>query len=279
MHAVPGNPFSREGKTSEAVEEKLNERFHLDQPATVQYLYYLKGLTEFDLGPSIKFENYDVTDLIGKGFPVSARLGLLATAVMVIFSIPIGIAAAVNRGKISDKILLALTTFGIGVPSFVMASLLIRIFAIELEILPVYGVDEWKGYVLPAAALSVGAIANLTRRVRTSVSTVLCMDYIVTARAKGAGRFRILFIHALRNSLIPIVTVLGPTIASLVTGTFVIEKIFAIPGMGRYFVEAINNRDYTMIMGITIFYAIILNGMMLVVDILYSLIDPRIRYE
>ena len=277
MHAVPGSPFTKEGKTSPQIEEKLNEKYHLNEPVIVQYQYYLKDLVHLDLGPSIKYENMSVNELISLGFPVSAKLGLIAVGLVVIIGIPVGVLAALKRGKVWDKIVLIFSTVGIAVPSFVLATLLLYVFATKLKLFPMYGVTDPKGYILPAIAMAGLSMATITRMTRSSLLDILSQDYMVTAKAKGLSGFRIFFIHALKNALIPIVTVLGPTIATLLTGTFIIEKIFAIPGMGRYFVESISSRDYTVIMGITIFYALILNIMILLVDIIYVLIDPRIK--
>ncbi len=277
MHAVPGGPFTTDRKLPAEVEIAIMEKYHLDDPIIKQYFDYMKGLVRFDLGPSFKYDGMSVNDLIVLGFPVSARVGLIAGLLVVFIGIPFGIVSGLNQNKYKDKVIMGIATFGIVIPSFVLATILLYIFSVRLKILPFYGVDSWKGYVLPGISLAAFSIAYITRLTRSSILEVMSQDFMITADAKGLKRKDIIIKHALKNALIPIVTVLGPTIASLLTGTFVIEKIFAIPGMGKHFVNAISNRDYTVIMGITIFYALFLTIMIFIVDIIYALIDPRIK--
>ena len=240
---------------------------------------YLGGVLRGDFGPSYKYTGKDVNDFISNGFPVSAKLGGLTVIFVVLASIPMGILAAVKNGKWQDMLIMALATIGVTIPSFVIASLLIYVFSFRLELLPTFGLDSWKGYILPMIAMGGYSISFLARLMRSSLLEVMGQDYIRTARAKGISEVRVIWKHALRNALIPVITVLGPTIANLLTGSFVIEKIFAIPGMGGYFVNSVTQRDYTTIMGMTIFYATVLIAMIFLVDLFYCLIDPRIKYE
>ena len=237
------------------------------------------GLLRFDLGPSFKYQGKTVNDFIENGFPYSAKLGGITLIFVLCASIPMGIVAALKNGKWQDMLLMAIATIGVTIPSFVIATALIYIFSFKLQWTPVYGVDSWKGYILPVIAMGGYSVSFLARLMRSSLLDVMGQDYIRTARAKGISETRVIVKHALRNALIPVVTVLGPTVANLLTGSFVIEKIFAIPGMGGYFVNSVTQRDYTTIMGMTVFYAAFLIAMVFIVDMFYCLIDPRITYE
>lgn len=279
MHSVPGGPFTSDRKVSEEVEAALNEKYHLDRPLTEQFADYVGGVVRGDLGPSYKFPGKDVNDFISNGFPVSAKLGLITLVFVLLAALPMGILAAVKNGKWQDMAVMAAATVGVTIPSFVIATVLIYLFSFKLNILPTFGVDTWKGYVLPVIALGGYSISYLARLTRSSLLEVMGQDYIRTARAKGLPEWKVIVKHAIRNALIPIITVLGPTVANLLTGSFVIEKIFAIPGLGGYFVNSVTQRDYTTIMGVTIFYASFLMAMIFIVDIFYCLIDPRIKYE
>ena len=210
---------------------------------------------------------------------MSARLGFITIVFVLLAAIPMGILAAVKNGKWQDMVLMAVATIGVTIPSFVIASVLIYVFSFKLNVLPTYGLDTWKGYILPVAALGGYSISYMARLMRSSLLEVMGQDYIRTARAKGLSEIKVVLKHGMRNALIPVVTVLGPTIAGLLTGSFVIEKIFAIPGLGGYFVTSVSQRDYTTIMSVTIFYASFLMAMILLVDMFYCLIDPRIKYE
>ena len=274
MHAVPGGPFTSDRNLSEEVEAALNAKYHLDDPLPKQFFDYLKGLLHGDFGPSYKFTGKTVN-----GFPVSGKLGGITIIFVVLASIPMGILAAVKNGKWQDMLVMAVATIGVTIPSFVIASVLIYVFSFKLNVLPTYGLDTWKGYILPVVALGGYSISYMARLMRSSLLEVMGQDYIRTARAKGLSEIKVILKHAMRNALIPVITVLGPTIAGLLTGSFVIEKIFAIPGLGGYFVTSVSQRDYTTIMGVTIFYASFLMAMILLVDIFYCLIDPRIKYE
>ncbi len=279
MHAVPGGPFNGEKQVSKAVMDALNEKYKLNDPLWKQFIDYVGGLLRFDLGPSFKYQGKTVNDFIENGFPYSAKLGGITLIFVLLASIPMGIISALKNGKWQDMLLMALATIGVTIPSFVIATALIYVFSFKLQWTPVYGVDTWKGYILPVIAMGGYSISFLARLMRSSLLDVMGQDYIRTARAKGISETRVIVKHALRNALIPVVTVLGPTVANLLTGSFVIEKIFAIPGMGGYFVNSVTQRDYTTIMGMTVFYAAFLIAMVFIVDLFYCLIDPRIRYE
>lgn len=279
MHIVPGGPFTQEKQIPASVKAALEEKYHLNDPLPKQYFDYLKGLLRFDLGPSFKYTGKTVNDFIESGFPYSAKLGLVTLLFVLLTSIPMGIVAALKNGRWQDMVLMAVATLGVTIPSFVIATGLLYIFAFQLGWLPSFGVDKWQGYILPMIALGGYSISFLARLTRSSLLEVMGQDYIRTARAKGISETRVILKHALRNALIPVITVLGPTVANLLTGSFVIEKIFAIPGMGSYFVNSVSQRDYTTIMGMTVFYAAFLISMVFVVDLFYCMIDPRIKYD
>ena len=279
MHAVPGGPFTSDRKVAEEVEAALNEKYGLDKPLPVQFLSYMKGLLHGDFGPSYKYTGKTVNEFIENGFPVSCRLGFITIVFVLLASIPMGILAAVRNGKWQDMLIMAAATIGVTIPSFVIASILVYFFSYRLGWMPSYGLDSWKGYILPVVTLGGYSVSYLARLTRSSLLEVMGQDYIRTARAKGLSEFKIITRHALRNALLPVITVLGPTVANLLTGSFVVENIFAIPGLGKYFVNSVSQRDYTTIMGVTIFYAAFLMAMVLVVDVFYCLIDPRIQYE
>ena len=277
MHAVPGGPFTAERRLPEAVEAALIRKYNLDAPLYMQFFDYVKGLLVFDLGPSFKFEGRTVNEFITEGLPLSSRLGLFAILFILLLAIPMGSISAIKNGRWQDMLIMFFATLGISIPSFVIATALMYVFAFRLGWFPVFGVSSIKGYVLPVIALSGYSLAFITRLMRSSLLEVMGQDYIRTARAKGLSESGIIVKHALRNALVPVVTILGPTMATLLTGSFVIEKIFALPGMGVHFVTSITNRDYTAIMGMTIFYAAILVTMVFIVDIIYVMIDPRIK--
>ena len=279
MHAVPGGPFTSDRKATPEVEAALNEKFGLNDPLPVQLLRYMDGLLHGDFGPSYKYTGKTVNDFIETFFPVSAKIGLITVVFVLLAAIPMGIFAAVKNGKWQDMLIMAVATIGVTIPSFVIASLLIYFFSHQLGWTPAYWDWSAAGYILPVVALGGYSVSYLARLMRSSLLEVMGQDYIRTARAKGLSEFQVITRHALRNALLPIITVLGPTVAGLLTGSFVIETIFAIPGLGKWFVNGVSQRDYTTIMGITIFYAAFLMAMTLIVDIFYCLIDPRIKYE
>ena len=279
MHAVPGGPFVGEKATTPAVQAAMEAKYGLDQPMPVQFVKYLGSLLHGDFGPSYKYTGKTVNDFIATGAPVSAKLGLVTLVFVLLTSIPMGILAALKNGKWQDMLLMAIATIGVTIPSFVIASVLIYVFSFKLNVLPTFGLDSWKSYILPVIAMGGYSVSYLARLMRSSLLEVMGQDYIRTARAKGLTEFAVVTKHALRNALIPVITVLGPTVAGLLTGSFVVEKIFAIPGIGYYFVNSVTQRDYTTIMGVTIFFAAFLMAMVLLVDIFYCLIDPRIKFD
>lgn len=277
MHAIPGGPFTKEKKLPPAIEKALTEKYHLDDPLWKQYVDYLLGIVQLDLGPSFQYEGRTVNDLIKEGMPVSARLGVFSILLILLLGVPFGIISALKQNKWQDYFFMFLATLGVTIPRFVIATGLLYIFSVKLRWLPTFGLREWTGYILPVVSLSGFALAFVTRLTRSSMLEVLRQDYVRTARAKGLSEFVVIFKHALRNALIPVVTYIGPLLAGIVTGSFVIERIFALPGIGRYFVLGIQNRDYTVIMGMTIFFASLLVVMVLIVDLTYGFIDPRIK--
>lgn len=278
MHAIPGGPFTREKELPEEILNALNEKFNLNAPIHVQFFDYLKGLvTKFDLGPSYSKVGMSVNDLLKAGLPASAKIGLFASLVIILLGVPLGILSALKQNKPLDYIVMFIATLGITIPSFVVASLMIYFFAGKLGWIPAFGLDSWKGYIGPVVALAGYSLSFVARLTRSSMLEVLRQDYIRTARANGIKEFKVIVKHAVKNALIPVVTYIGPMIAGILTGSFVIEKIFAVNGMGRYFVESITNRDYSTILGMTLFYAMFYIIMIFIVDIAYGLIDPRIR--
>ena len=277
MHAVPGGPFVQDKEVPQEVVAALETKYHLNDPLYKQYLNYVGGILKWDLGPSYQKIGLSVNDIINSSFPVSMRLGGLAVLVVLLLGIPAGILSAVKRDALPDHVIRLIVTLGQTIPNFVLATLLIYIFSAHFKVLPSYGLRTWKHYVLPVAALSGYSLSFVARLTRSSMLESLQQDYIRTARAKGVPEFQVIFKHALRNSLIPVVTYMGPMIAFILTGSFVVERIFAIPGMGKFFVDSITNRDYTVLMGLTILNAALLCAAVLIVDILYGIIDPRIR--
>jgi len=279
MFMVPGGPFLAEKAPSAATLEALNQKYGLDQPKIVQYKNYMVKFIQGDLGVSLKQRGRTVSSTISTGFKVSAKVGGLGILLAVLIGIPLGSIAALNRGKWIDNIIIVFSTAGIAVPSFVVSTVLMLIFSVKLDLLPTYGLTTWKHYIMPIAALSLYPASYISRLMRTSMLEVLGHDYMRTARAKGLSQFWMLFKHALRNAILPVVTYLGPLLAYTLTGSFVVEKIFTVPGLGSEFISSIINRDYTMIMGTTIFLAALIIIMNLLVDIAYKIIDPRIQLK
>ncbi|MGP4073081.1 ABC transporter permease [Piscibacillus sp. B03] len=279
MMSIPGSPFNDvSDKTSnEAVQRNLEAHFNLDQPPVIQYVHYLKSIATFNFGPSIKKPNDTVNELLGRGFPISFELGIISIIVALISGIALGVLAALKHNKIIDYMAMTIAVLGISIPNFVLATLLIQQLAVNTGIFPV---ATWKSpahMVLPTIALATGPMAIIARLTRSSMLEVLTQDYIKMARAKGLAPYKVIIKHALRNALMPVVTIMGTLLAGVLTGTFVIEKIFAIPGMGQYFVQSINERDYPVIMGTTVFYSAFLIFMLFLVDITYGILDPRIK--
>ena len=282
MHAVPGGPFVGEKATTPAVQAAMEAKYGLDKPLMTQYGTYLKDIvTKFDFGPSLKQRGRMVTDIIGDGMKTSAKLGVLAAVAAAIVGIILGAIAALRRNKLIDRVIMVLTTAFVSMPAFIMGSLLLVLFAIKLGWLPANASAKAgaTGLVLPIVTLALYPTAYITRLTRSSMLDVLGQDYIRTAKAKGVSGWRIIFGHALKNSLIPVLTYFGPMRAYIVTGSLVVEKIFAVPGIGRAFVNSITGRDYPLIMGTTIILASLIVIMNLVTDILYKVVDPRINLE
>ncbi|MFS0782600.1 ABC transporter permease [Bacillus sp. 1P06AnD] len=277
MHSIPGSPFNNEKTTSETVRKNMEAFYHLDEPLPVQYLFYLKSLVTLDFGPSISKSSQDVNDMLGAGFPVSFELGALTLLVATVSGIALGCVAALRHNGVIDYLAMGCAVLGISVPNFVLATLLIQVLAVHWPIFPPATWTSPMHMVLPTIALATGPMAIIARLTRSSMLEVLTQDYIRTAKAKGLSPVKIVFKHALKNALLPVITVLGSLAAGILTGTFVIEKIFAIPGMGRYFVESINTRDYPVIMATTVFYGGLLIVMLFLVDLAYGLVDPRIK--
>lgn len=277
MHAIPGGPFTAEKSLPPYVLHSIEERYKLNDPLYKQYGDYLCNLVQGDLGPSFKYPGRSVNDIIKDGFPVSFKLGIEAILIAIIIGIPAGILAGVKKDKWQDRAVNFFTTLGVAVPSFVVAALLIYVLSTKLHLLPAAMWNGWQYEIMPALALSGMPMSFIARLTHSSMLDILSQDYIKTARAKGLSWSKVLIKHALPNSLIPVVTYLGPMTASILTGSFVIETIFAIPGLGQYFVTSIYNRDYTVILGVTIFYSVIVIVLNMVVDLLYPLLDPRIK--
>jgi len=255
----------------------LNAKYNLDDPVIVQYLNYMKGIATFDLGPSFKELGLTVNDLIRQGFPGSMKVGLVAVILILALGIPIGIVSALKQNTVIDHAAMLMATLGVTIPSFVVATLYIYLVSSRVSWIPITGLSNPLAYIGPAIALSGYSLSFVARLTRSSMLEVLRQDYIRTARANGLSEFKVIGKHALKNALIPVVTYVGPMVAAILTGSFVVERIFAINGIGRYFVESVSNRDYTVIVGMTVFYAALYIFMVLLVDVAYSLIDPRIK--
>ena len=289
LHLLPGDPFQSEKAIPPKIKENLMAKYHLDKPLGVQYVEYLKSISKGDLGMSMKVRGRTVNDVIVDSFPVSADLGARAIIFALVVGIPLGIIAALKRGKYQDKISMVIAIIGISVPSFVLAGLMQK-YAVDFHSgilidklnLPLFrillsGWDDPSKKILPVIALGLYTVALIARLLRDKMIEVMGQDYIRLAIAKGVKPKDIVLKHALRNAILPIITIMGPTIAALLTGSFVIEQIFTIPGLGKYFVQSINDRDYTMVLGVTVFYAIFLIIMMIIMDIVYALVDPKIK--
>lgn len=279
MNLVPGGPFVAEKSISAEAQAALQAKFGLDKPIMQRYATYMTDFLQGDMGVSLKQRGRTVNDIIFSKFPVSAKLAGIAVLVALLLGIPLGCLSAFNRGKFSDSFILVLATCGIAIPSFISSVLLLYFFGSLLKILPTIGLNTAASYIMPVTALAIYPTAYITRLMRSSVLDVMGQDYIRTAKAKGLSTFKMIFKHALRNAILPVVTYVGPMLAGLMTGSFVVEKIFTIPGLGREFVSSITNRDYTMVMGTTIILATLVIIANVIVDILYMVIDPRINLE
>lgn len=275
-HVMPGSPFTMDNISQEA-QERINAYYGLDQPIHVQLGLYLSNLAHGDFGVSFKRVGTSVNSLIAMEAPLTIRIGVLAFAVALVLGTIFGIVMAVTRHESVRGGLMILTVLGISIPNYVFALVLMLIFGLTFKVLPVVGLDSWRHYILPVVTLTVYPLAQISKLVRSSFSEALNQDYVIMARAKGLSNLRILFVHVLKNAMIPVVTICGPMVAFLLTGSFVVENIFTIPGIGREFVNAVGSRDYTVIMGLTIFLGMILMVCNLIADILCALLDPRIK--
>ncbi|WP_408005325.1 ABC transporter permease [Pseudalkalibacillus berkeleyi] len=277
MRAAPGGPFTGEKELPPAIKANLNAFYGLDQPWYMQYLDYLTSIARWDFGPSFTYKGQTVNDLINNGFPVSFYLGMEAILIAVAFGILLGTIAALKHNSWQDYGAMIIAVLGISVPSFIIASVFQYFLAMQLGLFPVARWDTFMHSVLPAFALATTPMAFIARLTRSSMLEVLSNDYIRTARSKGIGKNMIILRHTVRNALLPVVSYMGPLISAILTGSFIIEKIFGIPGLGMHFVTSITNRDYTTIMGVTVFFSVLLLVSILLVDIAYGLIDPRIK--
>ncbi|KOP79110.1 peptide ABC transporter permease [Lysinibacillus sp. FJAT-14745] len=279
LRLAPGNPFASERNFPPQIEAKLNETYGLNNPWYIQYKDYLIDAATFNFGESMKYKARSTNDMIAEGFPVSLTLGIEAMLLSIGFGVLIGVIAALYHNRWPDYLATTFAVFGISVPSFILAGLMQYFLAYKLQLFPISG---WKGFsysMLPALAIALTHMGFIAKLIRSSMLEQNNSEYVKMARAKGIGKWTIVFRHTLRNALLPVVTYLGPLTAAVVTGSFIVESIFAVPGLGKHFVQSITNRDYTVIMGTTVFYAIILLFAVFIVDILYSVIDPRIRLK
>ena len=279
MHAIPGDPFTQDKAIPEEILQAMFKHYGLDQPLYIQYIDYIKGLLSFDLGPSFKYQGRTVNEIIAEGFPVSLYLGVEALVFSVIAGITLGSIASFKYLKWQDHLTMTIAVLGISIPSFILATFLQYLLAMKLDLFPVARWGTFSQTVLPSLSLAALPMAFIARLTRSNMIEVFQQDYIQTAKAKGLNSFQIVTRHVIRNALLPVITFLGPLAAAILTGSFAVEKIFGIPGLGQWFVLSITNRDYTVIMGTTIFYSAILMFCIFLVDILYCFIDPRIKFQ
>lgn len=279
MHVIPGGPFSPSDQRNvpEKILVQISEKYGLNDPLPVQYGRYLKNLLHGDMGSSFKKQDTTVNELIANGFPVSARIGVLGIVAALVVGIPLGVVAAVKRGKLADGFSMVFATIGVSVPSFVVCVLMMYLFCEKWKLFPSYGLTSWKHYILPVFCMAFSQIAYITRLTRSSMLETMRQDYIRTERSKGVPEFQVIGKYAMKNSILPVVTYIGPLVATLLTGTFIIEKLFSIPGLGRYFISAITDRDYSVTLGLTVFLGAMIIVCNLVVDIMYAVIDPRVK--
>ncbi len=279
MRLMPGGPFDGEKVVNANIKRNMEAKFGLNKPIIEQYVIYLGNLLRGDLGPSMLSEGRSVNRIIEQSFPVSAKLGIVTIIVILIAGINIGIVSALNQNKFLDRFFMVLATIGVTVPSFVMCAFLIYLFATILKIMPATGLTTPLHYVLPTIALAGYSLAFVSRLMRSRLLDVISEDYIRTAKAKGESAAAVIFKHALKNAIIPVITYTGPLVAGILTGSFIIERMFAIPGLGREFIMSISNRDYTLVLGVTVFYCVFVIAMNFLVDIIYGFVDPRIRLD
>lgn len=279
VRVVPGGPFDAEKNLPPQIIANIKAKYHLDKPVYEQYFLYMERLAHGDLGVSYKYVNRTVNDILFDAFPVSLQLGIFGLLLAIAMGVPLGTVAAVNRGRLPDAIAMFLTTVGVSLPGFVVGALLILVFGLYLKILPVALWESSRHMILPSLTLALGPAAYISRLTRASVLEVLEKDWVRTARSKGLSARATIVKHVLRNALVPVATVLGPLTAILITGSFVVEYIYAVPGMGRFFITAVSNRDYDLIIGTTLIFAALLIVSNAVVDIVYHLLDPRMQTE
>ena len=289
LHIIPGGPFSpaENRNVPPQILEKITEQYGLNDPIPEQYVRYLKNLAQGNLGTSGTFcqgcsgypEGAARPELIAQGFPVSAKVGFWGVLISLAIGVPLGVVAAVKRGKWPDGAAMVFATIGVSVPSFVICVLMMYFFCEKWKIFPSYGLTSWKHYILPVFCMAFSQIAYITRLMRSSMLETMRQDYIRTERAKGVPEFTVIGKYAMKNSLLPIITYVGPMVAALLTGTFIIEKMFSVPGLGRYFVTAISDRDYSVTLGLTLFVGALIIVVNIIVDIMYALIDPRVKID
>jgi oligopeptide transport system permease protein len=277
LRLVPGGPFDQEKVFPPEIKKNIEAKYHLDMPLRVQYYLYMKDLLHLRFGPSFKYRNRQVEDILKNTFPVSMVLGIWALILASAIGLAAGIISALWRDTLFDRSSIFMATLGISLPNFVIGALLILVFSHLLKILPPALFEDWRYLIMPAITLGAAPAAYLARLMRSSLLEILGKEFIRTAEAKGLSGHIIILKHALKNSLGPVITVLGPLTAMLITGSFIVEKIFSVPGMGRYFITAVTNRDYPLVMGVTVVYAVLIVIMNFIVDVLYTLIDPRVR--
>lgn len=281
LHIIPGGPFSpaENRNVPPQILEKITEQYGLNDPIPEQYVRYLKNLAQGNLGTSFKKQDTTVNELIAQGFPVSAKVGFWGVLISLAIGVPLGVVAAVKRGKWPDGAAMVFATIGVSVPSFVICVLMMYFFCEKWKIFPSYGLTSWKHYILPVFCMAFSQIAYITRLMRSSMLETMRQDYIRTERAKGVPEFTVIGKYAMKNSLLPIITYVGPMVAALLTGTFIIEKMFSVPGLGRYFVSAISDRDYSVTLGLTLFVGGLIIIVNIIVDIMYAIIDPRVKID
>ena len=279
IKVAPGGPFDTDRQLAPEIEANLNAAYHLDEPLYKQFSLYLTGLLRGDFGPSFQYRDYTVTELIAAGFPVSLRLGGLAMLLAFCVGVAVGTIAALKQNAFTDHAVMAAAMTGVSIPNFVMAPLLVLLFAVTLKWLPAGGLGDWRHLVLPVIALALPQIAYIARLTRGSMIEVLRADFIRTARAQGLPQRAVIVRHALKPALLPVISYLGPATAAIITGSVVIEQIFGVPGLGRFFVQGALNRDYTLVMGVVVFYGVLIIVLNLIVDLVYVRLDPRVRYR
>ncbi len=279
IKVAPGGPFDTDRQLPPEIEANLNAAYHLDEPLYKQFSLYLSGLLRGDFGPSFQYRDHTVTELIAAGFPVSLRLGGLAMLLAFCVGVAVGTIAALKQNGFTDHAVMAAAMTGVSIPNFVMAPLLVLLFAVTLKWLPAGGLGDWRHLVLPVIALALPQIAYIARLTRGSMIEVLRADFIRTARAQGLPQRAVIVRHALKPALLPVISYLGPATAAIITGSVVIEQIFGVPGLGRFFVQGALNRDYTLVMGVVVFYGVLIIVLNLIVDLVYVRLDPRVQYR